>query len=289
VVCFIAALVMEAARASAAAPTASPSRPRVTFQASVEGRVDFVRYRFANPSSIDTAEPVPHAFEQRYDASNTWIALAAEYRLAGAEARTSISFAPRVTTTGSDIDSFFDPSGDVVTSGTTGDVTLGSIAIDQRFGLTTLRGWTLGVALSCRRSRADFLPALVVLTHTQPPSSSSTFTTDRETTTSQVIESGLAADRRWAMGSGWTVRARIALLPLTVARLRISLPDKHPPLDTTGQAVAFGARGDVSVERRIGPLVGGAGATLASAWSYGQTSAYRDRAAGVIVYVRSGS
>lgn len=282
----IAALVLEAARVFA--PSAPP-RPRLVLHASVERRVEHVRYHFSNPSSIGTAEPVPHFFEQRYDASNTWLAVSAEYRAAGAAARTSVAFAPRVTTPGSDLDTFFDPSGDVVVSGTDGDVTLGSIALDQRFGLAAWRAWTFGVDVGYRRSRAEFLPDVVILTHTLPPSSSSTFTTARETTTSQVIESGVSADGRWPVGGTWTLDATIDLLPLTVGRLRTVLPDKTPPLDTTGQATAFGARGRVTIGRAWGSITIGAGATLNGAWSYGEASAYRDRGAGVIVFVRSGS
>ena len=282
-VSLIAALVVEATLA--ASPT--PSR-RVTFEAQVERRAEHVRYHFTNPSSIDTPETVPHFFEQRYDATNTWIALAASYQLGTAAARTSVAFAPRVTTSGSDLDTFFDPTGDVITSGTNGDVTLGSIDIDQRFGLATWRGWTLGVALGYRRSRADFQPDFVVLTHTQPPSSTSTFTTARETTTSQVIESGVTAAGRWSAGA-WAARAAIDLLPLAVARLRTLLPDKTPPLDTSGQALAFGARGKMTIDHAWGPIAAGAGITLSGAWSYGRTSAYRERGAGVIVFVKSGS
>lgn len=281
----IAALLVGAARASTA--SAAPPAPRVIVQASVERRIDHVRYHFTNPSSIDTADPVPHFFEQRYDASNTWIALAAEYRVAGGTGRTSVAFAPGIATSGSDIDTFFDPTGDVVTSGTTGDATLGSIAINQRFGLAVRGRWTFGVTVGYRRSRAVFRPAFIALTHTQPPSSSSTFTTARETTTSQVIESGVTGVSHWPLGA-WTMTATIDVLPLTVGRLTTVLPDKTPPLDTTGQAIAFGANGEMAMERAWGPVVAGAGVTLSGAWSYGQSSAYRERGAGVIVFVRSG-
>ncbi len=37
----------------------------------VEAKRDHFLYHFDNPSSFDTPAPVPHLFEQRYDADNT--------------------------------------------------------------------------------------------------------------------------------------------------------------------------------------------------------------------------
>jgi hypothetical protein len=267
---------------------ASTPSPRFLLTAGLERRDEHVRYHFTNDSNFDTTSLVPHFFEQKYDASNTWVVIGAEYELAHAAARTEVAFAPRRVGAGSDLDTFFDPSGDVIVSGTDGTVTMGSIALSQRFGITRWRGWTLGVAVGYRRSRADFPPDFIIVTHTQPPSTSRTFTTDRETTTSQVIESGFTADAGWLIGRAWRVRASVDALPITRGRLTVSLPDKFPGIDINAEALAFGARGRMSVERTVGRITIGAGATLAGAWSYRQTSAYNDRGAGVTAFVTLG-
>jgi hypothetical protein len=116
-------------------PTSGP--PRVVWSGAVERRVEHIRYHFTDASNFDTPGLVPHFFEQAYDASNTWLSVAADYRLAGATARTEAAFTPRVSTSGSDLDTFFDPSGDVIVSGTDGLVSLGSVAFSERLGITT--------------------------------------------------------------------------------------------------------------------------------------------------------
>ena len=271
-------------------PSAPPpaAAPRFVLTAAVERRDEHVSYHFTNDSSFDTTTLVPHFFEQKYDASATWIAISAQYELAHAAARTDVAFAPRDVTAGSDLDTFFDPSGDVIVSGTDGTVSLGSFAVSQRFGITTKRGWTLGVTAGYRRSRADFPPDFIIVTHTQPPSQSRTFTTDRETTTSQVIESGFTADTQWAVGARWRLVASGEALPITRGRLTVSLPDKFPGMDINAEALAFGAHSRLAIERDAGGLVLGGGATFGGAWSYRQTSAYRARSVGVTVYLKTG-
>ncbi len=265
---------------------ASSQPPAVVFTGTIERRTERVRYHFANPSTFDTPDPVPHFFEQRYDTSNSWIAIAASYRLGRMAARTDAGFTPRVATAGSDLDTFFDPSGDVIVSGTDGRVSLSSWTIGERLGITRWHGWTLGVTISYRRSRADFPPDFIIVTHTQPASETRTFTTDRETTVSQVFESGFITDRTAALGSHWRVRTELDLLPTTRARLRVSLPDKYPD-DVTAQALALGAKARISVERAVGPLTAGVAATFDGAWSYGRDSAYRVLGAGVMLLMRS--
>lgn len=281
----IAVLVCQAASAarSAAAP---PSPPRVAFSLTVERRVEHVRYHFTDASSFDTTTLVPHFFEQRYDASNTWISVAADYPLAHAAARTEVALTPRVTTGGSDLDTFFDPSGDVIVSGTGGPVSLGSVALSERLGITTWRGWTLGVTVGYQRSRADFPPDVVIVTHTLPPSTTRTLTSDPETTISQVVESGFVGDAHWSLGGAWRLSASVDVLPITHGELTVSLPDKYPGEDTTAAAYAFGAHGRLAVERAFRRVAVGVGATFGGAWSYESSSAYAAHGAGLTVFLR---
>jgi hypothetical protein len=285
VLSLIAALVCQAAPAARPA-VLSPSPPRVVFSVSLERRVEHVRYHFTDASSFDTTTLVPHFFEQRYDASNTWISVAADYRLARAAARTEVALTPRVTTAGSDLDTFFDPSGDVIVSGTDGRVSLGSVALSERLGITTWHGWTLGVTVGYRRSRADFPPDVVIVTQTIPPSTTQTLTSDPETTISQVVESGFIGDADWRLGGHWHLTASVDALPITRGELTVSLPDKYPGENTTAAAYAFGARGRLAIERAFRRVTAGLGATFDGAWSYQSSSAYGTRGAGVTAYLR---
>ncbi|HEY6357588.1 MAG TPA: hypothetical protein VIX35_05065 [Vicinamibacterales bacterium] len=283
----IAVLVCQAASAARSTAPPSSSPPGVVLSVSVERRVEYVRYHFTDASSFDTTALVPHFFEQRYDASNTWISVAADYRLAGAAARTEVALTPRVTTAGSDLDTFFDPSGDVIVSGTDGLVSLGSVALSERLGITTWRGWTLGVTVGYRRSRADFPPDVVIVTHTLPPSTTRTLTSDPETTISQVVESGFIGDARWRLGGAWHLSVSLDALPITRAGLTVSLPGKYPGDDTTAAAYAFGARGQLAIERAFRRVTAGVGVAFGGAWSYESLSAYGTHAAGLTVYVRT--
>lgn len=282
----IAVLVCQAASAARSAPPSS-APPRVVFSVSIERRDEHVRYHFTDASSFDTTTLVPHFFEQRYDASNTWISVAADYRLSDAAARTEVALTPRVTTAGSDLDTFFDPSGDVIVSGTDGLVSLGSVALSERLGITTWRGWTLGVTVGYRRSRADFPPDVVVVTHTIPPSTMRTVTSDPETTISQVVESGFIGDAHWRLGGAWHLSASIDALPITRGELTVSLPDKYPGEDTTAAAYAFGARGRLAIERAFRRVTAGVGATFSGAWSYEPSSAYGTHGAGLTMFLRT--
>lgn len=272
----------------AAAPVASPATPALTISLSVERRVEHYDYRFDHPSTFDTVALVPHFFEQHYDAGNTWLLVSASYRFLGAPASTEVGFTPRVTTFGSDIDTFFQPSGDVVTSGSRGDVRLRSFSVDQRFGLARWRDWTFGVALGYRRSRADFPPDDRIITHSIPPSETREFTTDRETTVSRVIASGLTARARWRTGARWQVTLDADVLPITRSRLVISLPDKYPGQDIVGDALAFGAKARVTVERRSGHLTAGVAVTTSGAWGYRSTAHYHQQGVGVAAFVGVG-
>jgi hypothetical protein len=266
-------------------PSSGP--PRVVWSGAVERSVEHIRYHFTDASNFDTPGLVPHFFEQTYDASNTWLSVAADYRLAGATARTEAAFTPRVSTSGSDLDTFFDPSGDVIVSGTDGLVSLGSVAASERLGITTWRGWTIGVTVGYRRSRADFPPDFVIVTHTIPPSTTKAFTTDHETTTSQVVESGFIGGAGWRLGEAWRLSASVDALPVTRGFLSVSLPEKYPGKDATAAASAFGARGRLAIERLFHGITAGLGATCGGVWSYQSSAAYRTRSAGVMVYLRT--
>ena len=162
------------------------------------------------------------------------------------------------------------------------------MAVSERLGITTWHRWTIGVTVGYRRSRADFPPDFVIVTHTIPPSSTRTFTTDHETTIAQVVESGFIGDAGWRLGDAWRLSASVDALPITRGLLTVSLPEKYPGRGTTAAASAFGARGRLAIERPVRGVTAGVGATCGGVWSYEPASGSRTRSVGVMVFVRGG-
>jgi hypothetical protein len=257
----------------------------LTITAGAEPRIDRYRYRFDNPSSLNTGELVPHFFEQRYEADQVWLRLGARYRINGRPAMTEVGVTPRTHTRGSDIDTFFQPSGDVVTSGTDGPITLRSLSVTQRAGLGRRAGWDFGVSFTYRRDRADFMPDDRVVTHTQPESVTRTFITDRETTVSQVFSFGADASRTRELGGQTRLTVSASFHPLASARLLIQLPDKYPGRDLNYAAVASIASARVELERRISRWVLGVALDAGGGWKYRQTASYSSRGAGLAVFL----
>ena len=75
-------------------------------------------------------------------------------------------------------------------------------------------------------------------------------------------------------------------MPLTRARLNISLPLKYPGEIIRQDTFSFGARGRLAVERRGRRWTAGAAVTLGGAWGYRSTAHYRERLIGGDVFVR---
>ena len=278
-------LTMVGLRLYAAPPVTYTPGPGLTF--SIEQRHERYWYHFDNDSAFDSAGLVPHYFEQHYDSGRTWLLLTAAYRLGEAAASTELGYSPEVTTFGSDIDTFFQPSGDVVTAGTRGHVFLQSFSITERLGLATWRGWETGVALGYRRSRARFPPDDRIITHSQPASETREFTSARETTISRVIESGFTTSGRFPIPGGWRLTVRADLLPLTRAKLTVSLPDKYPGEDVTAEAQSLAVNARVSFERR-GRVNIGAAFDAGGARGYKKTQAYGRRNFAVAAFVGVG-
>jgi hypothetical protein len=227
---------------------------------------------------------VPHFFDQRYDANQTWTLLAAAYRFLGAGARTEFGVTPQSISHASDIDTFLEPSTDVITSGTEGEVRLRSFSLQQRFLLSRFRAVELGVVVSYRQSTAVFLPAERVVIHTQPPSQTREATSDRETTQSRVFASGLAMRATFRSAKGWTTTVEGDVLPITRGRLSVSLPDKYA--DTLGfEAVGVGLSARVAIERRIGRFGLGAALTGGMTRPYGHTAQYVEHGAGLQLFL----
>lgn len=218
-----------------------------TVSVSYELSRDRFHYRFENPSTFDTAELVPHEFTQTYWGDNQWLAVTASYRAGRRALQTEFAATPQRTTRGDDFDTFFQPSGDVVVSGTTGNVSLRSLRFRQTVSLGRAAGVSWHVGYQYRRDRSIFHPGTKIVTHTQPPALSEpgrvegpsrevSIISTRETTISNVHEVQFVGTRDWNRPGSWRARLEIAVAPTTNARLTTILPDKYP-----GQEILFTA------------------------------------------------
>lgn len=263
---------------------ATPDTPAITVR--VERRAERFDYHIDNPSNFEPGPLVPHFFEQRYDSANTWLLVNAEHKLFGGAASTEVGVTPRITTTGSDVDTFFQPTGDVITSGTRGNVRLRSFSIQQRIAMSSWRALTFGVTVGYRRSNMDFLPSDRIITHSLPPSEIREPVSGNETTWSHVVESGVTASLPVRLGSRWRLAVHLGALPITRSRLSISLPDKYPGQIIRADTFSFGARGRVAAEISLRRLSAGAALTLGGAWGYRQTAHYHERHSGGEMFVK---
>lgn len=257
----------------------------LTVSVSAAPRIETFRFHFENPSTFDSSELVPHFFEQRYRAPAPWFALTAHYKNNDITFETVASTSLHARTRGSDIDTFELPGGDVATSGTDGEVMMRSWQVSQRAVIDLNAGWTAGVIAEFRSDHADFLPDNIVVTHTQPPSRATRFTTDREMTTTRIFSAGAVAERVQQHGA-WRVRYGGSVQPLIAAHLVVQLPDKYPGVDLPFSAFSAGASAHASVERRLQRWFVGASISASAAWSYRRTSSYSMR--GVTFAVTSG-
>lgn len=272
----------------AVSPAAAQTRPSAELSAGV-GRLHYA-YRFENDSSFDTPSLVRHFFEQRYRRTGPELQARLRYRLRSRTLTTSFMFSPEVSAFGSDFDTFLQPSGDVVVSGTAGEARLAGAGIDQTISLVTRPGRMLGVVFAWRRDRADFRPADRIVTHTRPPSETRERTTDRERTVSQTFEAGVEAQFTWdGRGrdgkTGWMLRTTARVTPALRARLLVQLPDKYPGRDIVFSAAGWSAGARIEMVKRVGRASAGGWLSAGRAGSYRRAARFsRDElAAGVTV------
>jgi hypothetical protein len=257
---------------------------RARWEAGLEYQRDRFDYRFENPSSYDAAEPVPHAFEQRYDADSLWFTGRVRFTLGARPLETEAGISVPATGVGSDYDTFDQPGGNVVVYGTTADTDAWSWRAAQYVGLGTWLGVRWRAAYSYRRDRADYRPSFTTVVQTKPPSSRAFWNTGRETAVSEVHEVRIGVEQVFAPAPGWHVGIVADAAPTTLARLTTILPDKYStPVVFIAKGLSVNAA--IHLGRRIGRWYAGAAVTYARAWSYSGSDAYHRRAvsAGIMV------
>ena len=214
---------------------AAQTAPAIT--AGYEYAHDRYEYFFENPSTFDTPNLVPHNFRQTYWADNHWLSIAARYRIGGRVNETIFAITPSREIRADDVDTFFLPSGDVATSGTSGRADIRSFRIRHDLNLGAKGGITWHAGYQYRRDRQEFhAQQIKTVTHSQPPSIV-TFPIDgAETTISNVHEVRIGVGREWRAGQPWRIRARVDAAPTTYAELTTILPIKYP-----GREIVFSA------------------------------------------------
>ncbi len=244
-------LVVGASAATAQTPggTDPTVDPRVTVSVGYELHVERLRYTFHNLSNFDTPFLVPHEFTQSYAAGNHWLVGWVRYRLASERLTTEVGITPDRLTRGSDFDTFDNPDGDTIVTGTDGEVQMRSLRFAQ-WSETSLFGLPWRVGYRYERDRTRFLPADRVVTHTRPPSETRTLTFDRETTISQVHEIPIEVSLGPAHLRGWSLRFGGNMSPIIWARLTTTLPDKYPGRDVVFDAKALGYGARVEIQSR---------------------------------------
>jgi hypothetical protein len=248
-------------------------------QIGVEAQRDRFTYHFENPSSFDTPSLVPHFFEQTYKADNIWAVGRVNYTAAGVRWESFGGIAPSRDSTGTDFDTFFNPDGTVIVSGTTGGISIGSWRVSQRAEIARRNSFAAFTGYRLRVDRADFQLGHKTVTRNGALEEATDVTT-REMTSSQLHEilAGFTASR--PLG-GWTLTVETEFAPVAVGRLLVQLPDKYP-----GQDLVFLSKlGTGAGKFRVGPRRDGWSIAFEAeggwTWSYGSANTLDRRVAGL--------
>ena len=233
--------LLSAAPASAQEPTG--------ISIAYERTRDRFHYTFKNPSSLGTEELIPHEFTQTYWADNQWLVLRGRFRAGSRALETEVAATPQVSTRGDDYDTFFEPSGNVVVTGTTGGISMRSWRVHQMIELAQNAGVVWSVGYQYRQDRSEFHPGLKSTRTSQPPSFEEFWIYTRETTISRNYGVIVRPQRTWAAET-WRVTIDADVLPLMTARLTTLLPDKYP-----GRTIVFSALA-VSLEPHVQLVLG---------------------------------
>jgi hypothetical protein len=227
---------------------------------------DRFTYHFDNPSSADTPFLVPHFFEQHYVADNVWLTGAARYA-AGIRWETAAGVTPQRTSTGDDYDTFFNPDGTVIVSGTTGGISIRSFRISQRAELARVGPVTLVAGYRLRVDRSDFQLGHKTVTRNNVIVTAIDVAT-RELTSSQVHEVLVGARLMRAVTPAWTLSIDGEVAPTTVGRLLVQLPDKYPGEDLVFLAKVAATTGRVALARRTRRWTVEVSVDAGKTWSY---------------------
>jgi hypothetical protein len=261
-------VLMVASACGSATPAFAQQSDAPKISVGMEIERDRLMYHFTNPSAFDSATLVPHFFEQRYETANAWMLADARY-VRAIRWRTTAGITLPHTATGDDYDTFFNPDGSVIVSGTTGDVRMQSFRVAQLGDLVRIGALRVSAGYRFRLDRADF--GIGHKTVARDAAVVEAFDVGtREMTSSQMHEFLAAASASHTAGPRWSVRLDADASPATLARLLVQLPDKYPGQDLVFLARAATARAQIGAIR-AGRWPFELGLMVSHAWGYGET------------------
>lgn len=247
----------------------APGIVRAQVSAGVTVGRDRALWHFENPSNYDTADLVPHLFEQGYTLDTTWFESRARYR-AGVDWQTRVAASLPGDRAATDYDTFFNPGNVTWVSGTSGQARVHGLRFSQAVSLGRAAGFTLDGGYRIRVDLADFLAGdrtdsrngVVV---------SRVLLTSREFTNGQLHEFFMSASRDWTVSRRWNARLTGEVTPAAVNRLAIRLPDKYPGRTLVYQTTnaVTGATFEMNGGSARVPLTLGLSATRS--WNYSRT------------------
>jgi len=245
----------------------------------LETQRDRFTYHFDNPSSADTPFLVPHFFEQTYNADNIWLIGRVRYPAAGIRWETFGGVTPSRDSTGDDFDTFFNPDGTTIVSGTTGGISIKSWRIGQRAEVARRGSAALFTGYRLRVDRSDFQLGHKTVTRNGFLVEATDVTT-REMTSSQLHEVLTGLTVALPLGRKWGLAIDTEIAPIALGRLLVQLPDKYPGQDLVFLAKVGTSTSHFTLARRTESW--GLALVLDSArtWSYRSTAALKRRVAG---------
>jgi hypothetical protein len=246
----------------------------------VEPQRDRFTYHFANPSSADTPFLVAHFFEQAYNADNVWVIGRVRYAAVGRRWETFGGVTPSRESTADDYDTFFDPDGTTIVSGTTGGISIQSWRIGQLAELMRRGAASLFTGYRLRVDRSDFRIGHKTMTRNGILVEATDVTT-REMTTSQLHEFLTGFSVAAPLGGSWALTIDTEIAPIAIGRLRVQLPDKYPGQDLVFLAKVGTAAGHLTFARRSDTWSVAFVIDIGRTWSYQSTAALERPIAGL--------
>jgi hypothetical protein len=146
---------------------------------------------------------------------------------------------PQRTTHGDDYDTFFNPDGNVIVSGTYGNVSLRSILFTQRVEIVEIAGAALRAGYRYRRERARFQFGPSFETQTLPPSAILERLPNDETTRASVHSVEFGVRKTFDFGPRARLRVEADIAPAAVALLTTILPTKYPGREIVASATGL--------------------------------------------------
>ena len=215
------------------------AQPHAIVDVGLETPVERVTYHFDNPSTYNTADLVPHFFEQYYVLDNAWLVGRSTYR-AGVDWRTEAGLTTAREALATDYDTFFNPDGVTWVAGTTGDARVRSFRLSQALDVGRAGPFSLLGGYRVRGDFADFLAGERTDVRNGTVIAR-TVVTSREHTTAMLHEIFIEAAHSRDVSDRWHLRVSLQATPAAIHRLSIQLPEKYPGQTLVYRTTTFAA------------------------------------------------